>query len=230
MAKVSTKGQITFPSRWMKLMNILPGDQLFFHIQNADQSVRMSTDRGHSDLIAKLSSTNVITVPSRIRKWLDIKPGDDLEFSYDENQDVVYFKKRQTLLSCPICCERGLIGEQPCFVCQETGIIEQEHWKKELTRLIMKCGHYDISISILGQDPLEILTNNAPTKLFLPRILLTSPHYSTSTLAIVQDYYQGKIIREAFVNGTIDARIHKSEVMSMLLTVEEKNSLEAWLN
>lgn len=228
MAKVSSKGQITLPARWMKIMGgVATGEWLFFHINHADQIVYITKDGGRYDSCAQLLSQNFLTIPKEVRKWLKIQPSDDLEFGYDATRKVVYFKKRQVLLSCPVCKELGSIGEHPCFVCQETGSVEKEPWVNEITRLMIKSRSYYVSLSIIGHEVVQ--ENKAPVQLLVPKIQLVSSTYSTAILETIQDYYQGRVIREAIEDGSLNVEEYKTEIMMMLCTDLEKDSLEAWL-
>lgn len=228
MAKVSSKGQITFPARWMKIMGgVATGEWLFFHIQHANQIVCITKDSGHSDSCAQLLGQNFLTIPNDVRKRFKIQPGDDLEFGYDATREAVYFKKRQVLLTCPVCNELGSIGEHPCFVCQETGSVAKEPWLNEITRLMMKSRSYNVSLSIIGHE--RVQEKQAPVQLLVPKIQLVSSTYSTAILETIQDYYQGRVIREAIEDGSLNVQEYKTEIVSMLCTDFEKDSLEAWI-
>ncbi len=224
MAKVSVKGQITFPVKWIKFMGGLNvGERIFFHIQHSDQIVFITKDHGHSNSCAQLLSQNFLTLPNDLRKWLKIQPGDDLEFGYDAIRESVYFKKRQHLLTCPACGDSGSIGDLPCFVCQETGTLEKEHWVNEMSRLISKSRVYGVNLSIISSK-IDSETSN----LSIHKVNLESSIYPESVIESIQDYYQCRIIQEAIEDGSLDYNAEEKGILELLQTSLQKELLQNW--
>lgn len=225
MAKVSVKGQITFPAKWIKFMGGLSvGDWIFFHIQHSDQIVCVTKDYGHSNSCAQLLSQNFLTIPNDVRKWFNIQPGDDLEFGYDVIRESVFFKKRQHLLTCPICGDSGSIGDLPCFVCQETGTVEKEHWVNEMSRLIVKSRVYGVNLSIISSK-VDSKTSSFP----IHKINLESSIYPESIIESIQDYYQFRVIQDAIEDGSLNYHAEEKGLLALLQTSLQKELLQNWV-
>ncbi|MBY3621235.1 hypothetical protein HGO21_16920 [Acinetobacter sp. CUI P1] len=111
MPKVSSKGQIRFPARWLKIMGgINTGEWVFFHIHKEEQIVYVTKDSGHSSFCTQMLGNSVLTIPNDIRKLFNVKPGDDLELEYDADKKALYFKKHSTSLTCPTCGGHGTVS------------------------------------------------------------------------------------------------------------------------
>ena len=225
MAKVSVKGQITFPAKWMKFMGGLNvGEWIFFQIHYSDQIVYITKNHDHSNTCAQLLSQNFLTIPNEVRKWFKIQPGDDLEFGYDAIRESIYFKKRQHLLTCPACGDSGSIGDLPCFVCQETGTVEKEHWVNEMSRLIIKSRLYSVNLSIISSK-VDSETSNLP----IHKVKLESSIYPEFVIESMQDYYQCRIIQDAIEDGSLDYYAEEKGILALLQTSQQKALLQNWV-
>ncbi|MER2005814.1 MAG: hypothetical protein ABS939_00055 [Psychrobacillus sp.] len=133
---------------------------------------------------ARMTSKGQLTIPKTIRTLLKVEEGDFIQFLIESNR--IYIQK--AVSECPVCLGKGMVMEQPCFFCLESG---------ELMDSFDPFNYQSIWFVRYGIN--SDLTLNSTNGVVSPSIEIKSNRYSEEILMIVQD----AILLTLYKNGQL---------------------------
>jgi AbrB family looped-hinge helix DNA binding protein len=135
---------------------------------------------------AKVTSKFQLTIPKKVVEYLGLKESEKVAFTLEKlgNRRCVIMEKFEC--ECPVCNGEGNISEYECIACGGTG--EPEVGVSLFTQinnmLYRYACKYKLSYNITNQDRT------------FPKIKLISDSLPPDVLALFNDYFQGRLIRE----------------------------------
>ncbi|WP_312113830.1 AbrB/MazE/SpoVT family DNA-binding domain-containing protein [Brevibacillus reuszeri] len=137
---------------------------------------------------APLTSKGQITIPQKVRELLEVSTHDTLRFIINTTTKQVTIEKQTAV--CELCRDEKVIGSQPCFACDGTGIFDSN---KSVLSFISQLQKYNIQGSIIWQNSSDF---TSPLPFPLIKLQTSNTAYPVPIIETFQDFLQARSMVE----------------------------------